>query len=95
MQAALEQPLVGGRERRPQFAELVERRPAAQFEDDVLLGAGDDHVPADRPAALRHDGPQADLALEEHADGPLVEHAAAEEQAALARGPSCRWPCRP
>ena len=59
--------------------------PAAQFEDDVVLGPGDDHGPADGPAALRDDRAQADLALEEQADAPPRRGPAAEHQPAVAR----------
>ena len=51
-----------------QVAQHVERRPAVERADDVALAAGDEHRLADRPAALRDDGVDRDVARQRHAD---------------------------
>ena len=95
VQPLLKQVLLLRRQRLPQLLQLGQRRLAAQFEDEVVLGAGDDQMPADGPAALRHDRAQPERSLQQHADRPLVLDAVLKQQAGTGRGRGCRWPCRP
>src|SRR5690606_39782196 len=51
-----------------------------QFQQQVLLGAGDDHVGADRPAALADQGGHVDRAADQDTDGAFgVDLAVGEE----------------
>ena len=60
VQALAEEGLLALAEGGPEFLQLLQRGLAAEFEDDVALGPGDEQVPADGPAgrsrcgALRH-----------------------------------------
>ena len=76
--------LILRRQRLPEFAQLIQRRSAAQFEDVVFLGLGDDQRTADRTTALRHDRAQADVALQHDAHRSLIADGVAVEQTALA-----------
>src|SRR5205823_5918571 len=72
-------------ERLPEFLQVLQRRTAAQLEDDVLLRLRDDHVPSDGATALGNDGAQADVALQHDAHGALVARLAVLKQHTLAR----------
>ena len=80
VQAVLDLLLVVGGELLEHLAEDLERGAAAELADDVLLGLGDDHGVADRPAALADDRPDRDRAAEQHGHGAVVKRLAVEHE---------------
>ena len=68
--------------------QLRQRRLAAQFEDHVSLGLGDDQRAADRAAALADDGAHAQRSVHQHGHGAAVERPCRPEADGSARAPA-------
>jgi len=85
VRAALEQLLIARRQSLVKVPQLLERRPAAEFDDDVVLTLRDDQGRPDRPAALGDDAAHRHVAAEQRPDRPDVHDLVAEDQGRLLR----------
>ncbi len=72
VQAVLNQVPVARLEFLPNLLQLRQGCFAAQFQDDIFPGFGDDQRPADGAATLRNDAARLDRATHQHADSAFV-----------------------